>query len=381
MKRTTRALLAATLSSMLVGGLLVPAASAASTSNDTELPAAVDKGLLRAQAIVKQYAPNPKSVGVTAKLSKRPPAGVTIAVVHSGSAAAQVIYSYVVEAALLFGWKVENFSGATTAEKHQQLFSAALDIKPTAIIDPTGEPSVVGSTNVQRSTAQNTFVVCSSCIEPAPAKNWNSTISGPANAQLLGQVLSAGVVSASKANANIQMVTVPLIATQKLTAAAFARSTTTLCPKCQVGDNPFAISDAGSKIPAAMVSIAQRNSAVNWIVGGGFLLTGIQPALTAAGYGGGKVQLASYSGSAGNYDAMRAGTQAADAASGQPIVSYRSVDAVARWVNKQTQVSNPLPVQLLTNVNIKSAIFSSDGSVYIGVAGALDQFKRLWLMK
>ncbi len=380
MNRTSRALLGAGMSTLLVGVVLMPVASAASASGGSSAPTAVDKGLLRAQKIVQQYAPNPKSIGVTTKLTKKPGTDVTIAVVRSGSPASQTIFDYISQAATLFGWTVKDFAGATTAERHQQLFSAALDLKPVAIIDPTGEPSIVGSTNVQRSTAQNTFVVCSSCVEPSPAKNWSSTITGPANSKLLGQVLAAGVVAASKGAANIQMITVPLVVTQTLTTASFIASVKAMCSKCQIADNPFTNADAGTKIPGAMVSLVQRNPGVNWVVGGGFLLTGIQPALTAAGYGGGKVQLASYSGSPPNYAALRAGTQAADAASAQPIISYRAVDAVARWVNGQAQVSNPLPVQLLTNVNINSAVFYPDGN-YVGVQGALDQFKRLWLMR
>ncbi len=381
MNRSVNVLVAVSVSGLLVGGAIAPSASALAGSTDSTVTAAVDKGLLRAKQIVAKYAANPKTIGVTTKLTKKPRTGLTIAYVYTGTSTSQVVGENLVQAASLFGWDVKLFPGATTPEKYQQLMSAALDLKPTAIVSPTSEPSAMGQSIIQRSIDQNTFIVCTSCIEAPPAKNWNTRgISGLSLPALQGQILAAAVVAASGGTANTQVISAPLLATSLITTDTFNKSMKAMCPKCKVTENQFAVGDVGTKIPGAMVSIVQRDPSVNWIVGIGAFLTGVQPALSTAGFGGGKVQLASYSGSPANIAALRAGTQAAEVPSSLPINAYRAVDAVARWVNKQPQLTTSIPLQLLTNVNVNSAVYDSAG-VYLAVPGALDQFKRIWLMK
>jgi ribose transport system substrate-binding protein len=380
MIRSMRTLVGAGASSLLLASVLVPTAAAATDAGSPSASTTVDKGMLRAVAIVKKYSPNPKTIGVTTKLTKKPASNVTIAVVDSGSATAQQIFDYVTQAATLFGWTVKRFPGANTPDKIQSLFSAALDTNPTAIYTGSAEPTQVGSANIQRSIDQGTFVVCTSCTQAPPAKNWNTQgingVTGPARQ---GQILAAGVVVSSKGTANALNLILPATVSTAISSQAFNKSLKQMCPACKVSDAPYTLADIGSKVPGGVVSAVQRDPSINWITSVGALTTGVQPALAAAGFGGGKVQLGTFSGNANNVAALRSGTQAIDAPTPLPINAYRGVDAVARWVNKQPQINDQIPLQLLTNVNIKSAAFDSFGS-YVGVAGALDQFKRVWLL-
>jgi len=371
MRKSLRAVAIAGVVSLLAAGALAPTVSAA--------PTAVDKGLLRAQAIVKKFAPNPKTVGITVPLTKRPPTGLTVVSLASSNEQSTIINSYIAEAAAIMGWNWKQIIySQSTPEKQRAAFQQALDLRPDAITTAGVEASVFGSDLVDKAAAQGTYVICQACVEAPPNDNWNTVVNPPAGLVAGGTAVAAAVVAASKGTANIQMISFPAVPVLKVFGDSFIAGIRAMCSKCQIAENNFSPGDIGTKVPGATVSIVQKNPATTWLVATvGSGLVGVPSALASAGLGGGKFQLASGVAGRNNLVDLNSGVQAAAFAIPNSLSGFRQIDAIARHELGMSQQKSITPFQLLTNVNIKGAVISANGD-YMGLPNYAQQFKKLW---
>lgn len=364
--------IAASVSLVLASVTLTPALAVS--------PAADSPGIIKARKIVSQYSKVPTSVGVTIPLKTKPPAGKLIIYVSSGSAASVVIANNVQEAATAAGFRFQNMPGANTPEKIRSVFQAALDQKPDGIVFFGVEPSSVGSDLIAKSTQQGVAVQSVSVFEPSPAPNWITGVNGLADTALAAQAVAAGVIVSSNGAANTQIISIPLISTTRVFAENYIKYVKAMCSKCGLAENNFTVGDIGTKIPAAMVSVVQRNPNTNWILGThADALIGLDSALAQAGLGGGKIRTATASMAGTNLSALKAGTQNMAWGLSLPLIAWRAIDNFARrFEGMPVQVSN-VPGQLITNVNAKTVPVNANGD-FIGVKNYQEQFKKLWHM-
>ncbi len=364
-------------SSILMTGLATSPATALNNSQAPTEDDAAAKAMARAMKITAQFAKIPTSIGVTVPLKARPQAGFSLCAVSSGSSGGAALHRGAKEAAGVLGWNYREFTGATTPEKIQSTFRQALDSGCQGIYMNAIEPSVVGASLIKQSTDLGILVVDSQIVEPTPAPNWNTGLQSPATQILSGQAISSAVTVQSRGLANVQFMSVPLYPTfQAFNKAAIAQFKL-VCPKCQLAENNFtSLTEIGTKMPPAMVSVVQRNPKTDWIVVPyGDFLVGVPQALAAAGIT--KMNYASNIAAVSNFTGIRQGQQTLGMAQALPIVGWRAVDNMSRMLQKMTTQNNAVPMQILTPKNIGAASFDEFGQ-FIGIPNYRAQFAKLW---
>lgn len=367
MRKLTTAVAFIGAASLLVSGL-APAAFAANPQ---------DKGVNLATAIVAKYNKTPTSIGITTKLTKKPPRGQFVVALSNGGDENKVLDESIADAAKVLKWKYRELVGAVSPETQRSLFSQALSLKPDYIHISGIEPSTL-SDLLTKAKKAGVVVICSACMSKPTSALEDTHIAGPKTIDLWGQMIAAYTVAATKGNVKAQGITVPLYPILRRFDVSFAKNLKRLCPtKCTYEENDQQLTDIfAGKVPQAAVNIVASNPGTNWIVSdlGGWV-TGVSaalknPAIAIGGLTAGKA----------NVQGLKDGSESAWTGYSLPIVGWSVVDSMARHSIGMPYLKNELPTQILTKQNANSLVLTKEGD-YLGVSNYQKQFKNIWGVK
>lgn len=360
------------------GSLALVGIAPAATSAPAAAPAA--DGVATAKKIVGRYSPNPKNIGITKKLTKRPPKGKYVVMLSNGGDENKVLDEAIMAASKDLGWKSKELVGAVDPETQRKLFSQALSLKPDYIHISGIEPSTL-SDLLPKAKKQGVVVICSACMSKPVSALEDTHIAGPKMLDRWGQMIAAYTVANTNGKANVQGITVPLYPILIRFDQAYEKNLKRLCPTCKYEANPQQLTDIfAGKVPSAVVSIMKANPSTNWLVSdlGGWMV-GVPAALKSAGLNG-KAQIGGLTAGKANIQGLKDGTESAWTGYSLPIVGYSVVDSMARNSVGMPYVTNDLPTQILTPQNIDKAVLTADGD-YLGVKDYRNQFLKLWRVK
>src|SRR4051812_21578042 len=376
---------------LAAAGLVLSACSSSSSSVSTGTPAepsasaaTADAGVVAAKAYLATQQANPTTIELSTPLTKKPATGKLAVKLVTPQPVTQVVSDGTKAAAEALGWSYKAIPVAATAEGIQKAFQTALELQPAPVgIEVSGYPKVTFAAQLAEAKKRGIAVVSESTTDAAGTGDGIvALLDGPSQVQLWGKAIAAKVVADSNGKAQVAMVSVSAYPILGEFVKGFKDALTEWCPTgCSVTDLDQQATDVGTKTPTSIVSALQRNPKLNYAVFSfGDLTIGLHAALTAAGLSD-KVKIAGETATAANLQAVKDGSELAWTGFAAPVLGWRTVDAMARFVNGDDLApasAAPLPTQVVTKENVGSILTDSAG-YYIGVTDYADQFKKLWL--
>jgi ABC-type sugar transport system substrate-binding protein len=369
------------LAALAASALLAACGSSGGTSSGT--PAASPGS--PAQAVTSAPTPPtapPTQLGVTTKLPKAPPKGLTVAWAECALPSCSTFTPAFQSAAKALGWnlKVYTYKSGAPAPAIQEAVSNNVN----AIVI-TGEPTALFKPQLAAAHAKHIPVISADDITPPDQATGLMTQFG--DASMFGNEgvqLAEWMLHQSGDKAHIAYVNIPDYPILNAGYAALKTTVAKYCPKaCSVDQIALNVAELGAgKAPSTIIAYLQSHPDVNYLdFSFADLLTGVQPALKAAGLAG-KVKLTGQA--LGNAPAVIAGLKDGSIAAwvAQPnyYQAWLQMDAAARLAVGATLTQERAAALLPTWV-VDSAASAGPLTALGGWDGPLDyqaKFKALW---
>jgi ABC-type sugar transport system substrate-binding protein len=337
---------------------------------------ATSSGVASARKAVAQLEQPPKPISLPA-LSKRPPAGKTVALVSCPVPGCKLAESSTIPAARLLGWKVKVLDGGLTPEKYVAAADQALQMNPDYIIFTALQPNATIQKELNQAKSRNIPVASFASSDP-PGNGMTATIFGQHTLRALGTGLAQWVTADSNGKAKVVYLHDPSAASWKQSDATFMSTIVKLCPGCKVDQLQESDLNIGKSIPQQVVSYLQKNPDTQYVVtafSARFL--GAPTALKAAGFGS-KVKLGSATSTPADYALTKANDPPYTLLAAEQEGGYRALDVFARLSvgdSIATCCTDPtLYEQLLTSNNVNSF----NNKLEWGVPNLAKTFAGLW---
>ncbi|WP_261567238.1 substrate-binding domain-containing protein [Frankia gtarii] len=322
----------------------------------------------------------PSGIGYSTPITKKAPPGLRVVVLEANVPIARRIDEERAAAAEALGWKYSKIVIGTGAEDAAKAMSQALDQKPDFIFEAGYNMSAFGD-QVARAQSQGVKIIAQ-CITDKPSGPLIAVDCDLHSTDLMAKATAAYIAAHGNGEDVIQLLSSTAFPIDDYYGKSLANQLKPWCPKCEVKTVSFQLSDLGTKLPGMVVSALQRDPDTTYIVSSfGDALTGVEPALAAAGLTG-KVKIGGYLPGVDQYQALRDKKQVFWAQDQAPIAGWREMDIAARAAvgDPISTVTNTAPVsQVLTSDNIGSASFDTSG-FWLGVRDFADTYKKLWLL-
>jgi ribose transport system substrate-binding protein len=360
---------------------LVATMTAACSSGDADssnaAPDAESRaGVEAAEAAVEEYLKEPTEIPLTEPLKSKPATGETFVYIKCDQSQCVQQAEAIQEATDALGWEYRDvpFQAADPATLVSAM-KQALELDPVAVGIPS-QPQAVWQGVIPDYMAAGVPIV-STFVGPM---EYDDTVIGQIGADQTkyGEMLANWVIADSGGQAHVVYQTVSAFTILDSNAKGFTDTMEENCPDCTVTivDNTVPQLGAG-QVTSTVVAAVQKDPKINYVVAGnGPFLTGLVPALNAAGLSD-RVKIAGGSGDTTNLTNVKAGQE--HASTGTPIdyAQWLMIDLVLRHLQgmdfDQAVGSDELPTQLLTN-DVDFEISTS----YNKPADWQEQMKELW---
>jgi ribose transport system substrate-binding protein len=361
-------------------GAATAAADAGTTASTTADAAA--PGLEAAKAFVEEHSQNPTEIPLADKpLSKRPPSGKTIVYLECGTPNCKNIGNGIQEGAEALGWTLKRIPAGLTPEEVVKAWQSAISMKPDAAMI-AGFGGDVAAKQIADFTATGAPWVGESVTDTVGENGLLAVIAGPDDFVLRGQYLAQWLAADSEGDANAILFNSPAFTILKPYQEAMEAQLKESCPTCKLTVQNINPADAGTKLPGTIVSAAQRDPDVNYVVpawSDGAL--GVPQALKSAGLSD-RVQMITQGAGKVNLQQVQNNETPVFVPESATIEGWMMVDALARhFVGDEIPVDDyqVTPHQYLTPDNLKEALGGSYGDYnWVGVLDYADQYKQLW---
>jgi ABC-type sugar transport system substrate-binding protein len=361
------------------------AATTADSGGDTSTMASDSgdsAGVTEAKKFVADNLQNPTEVRNGDKpLSKTPPTGKTIAYLQCGTPNCKDIGDAVEEAAGALGWNVKRIDAGLTPEEVVKAWNTAISLKPDAAMIAGFGRDVAGA-QIKQFAATGAPWVAESLTDPVGEDGLLAVIDGPQDFIDAGKWLANWMVAESGGDVNAILFNSPAFVILKQYQTAMQDELMRLCPDCKFQVQNINPADAGTKLPQTIVSAAQRNPDVNYVVpawSDGAI--GVPQALKSGNLTD-RVKMITQGEGKVNLQQVQNGETPAFVPRSATLEGWMMVDALARHfvgdpVDEDAYAT--VPRQYLTPDNLEAALGGSYGSYkYDGVLDYADQYKKLW---
>jgi hypothetical protein len=383
-KHTRRTSAAVAVGLVALAGLGVSASSVAASSSSR---AAAD--LTNAKRLLGLYEQTPAQLAPTALLKKKPPTGKTIVFLQNPNQAPTTIQmgDELTQAAKLLGWKLKRLNVTGALADEQNAIKQALQLKPDGIISFDGFSTTDLRDELQAAKDQKVpFVLGATQLTNGLQFPIVGGYGGNFSNQRQVEAWASWIAVDSGGKGHVALVTIEAIPIVKTFDRMMENALKRLCPGCtfKVVDN--SISDIGTTIPGRVVSTLQKDKSVNYLatITGAFL-TGVQPALRAAGLDK-RVKINGFNPSQSDMDQVKAGTEAAWVGLYNPWGMWWLMDSLARYYSGTALVTEKQahpPVHVLDKASYKEKD-ASGKPLTVAVGASHDtlvaQFKKTWLL-
>ena len=351
--------LKASLASLAVIAIAVSACSssgnggsASSTGNPgaSGTGASGGAGLAAAKAATEKNLQEPTSIPLTEPLTSRPPTGKTF-VFMKCELQCQVEADAIKQATAALGWTYKEVAfqdsdPATLVAGMKQ----ALVYHPAAVGIPALPEAVWQSVIPAYKTAGVLIVT-----NMAGPMNYDDTVIGQAGAGAntqWGQMIADWAIADSNGHAHVLLQTVNDYPVVMQFANAYQETMKQNCPGCSVTVVNNTISQVVSgQVNGTVVAALQKDPSINYVAtGDGPFITGLVPALAAAGLGN-RVKISGESGSTSDLANVKAGKESAFTGPALGYMAWLMIDIVLRHMEGMSYQQNGdggLPTQLLT---------------------------------
>lgn len=352
-----------------------PAAASSSTS-----------GVAAATAVVQAKQVEPKDIPSLPPLPKAPEKGLKVAFLTCQATACSLLNPGFTAAAQALGWSpsVVTYSSAQPGQALQQAIDSGYKyIATTSITLSEITPQI------QEAKAKGIaiFGAYTTDTPQGAANGLYGVAQNGGSSQAEGSLIADYVISASKGNANVVYVELPIYPSLVTGGDAVKAELAKNCPSCGFSTLGLTVSQLGAgQGPSAMVSYLQSHPDVNYLLlSFQDLDPGLVPAMRTAGLLG-KVKIVGVEAQANQLKEIQDGTEAAWSVLPEPYVMWAVVDWMARQSEgvlnpsdlAATDGSNGKEQFLVTNAQEAATQLSENGGNWPGPANYQTEFKQLW---
>jgi ribose transport system substrate-binding protein len=380
MKRSLAAPLLAVLASITVLAACSSTSSSSSGAGTDAGHSSATGGTAAAQAAaakkrVAPYLAQPTTIGITRKLTKKPPAGKKAYMIAGPEGALAGAKTQFVQAAAALGWtgKVITFDITNPLAPGQAIQQAI-----------TGGASYIAVYSVAAAQMTQGLAAAKAAHVPVIEVYNSDPVQGAANgiyaSVAAGQkpfwnILPDFIIGGSGAKAHVLLVNVPDVIVLKTVAAIASAQFASQCSACTVKTLNISASDLGNgSVPSEVVSALQADPSINYaLFTFGDLAGGVPQALQSAGL---KAKIVGGSPDLAQIQSLDSGTSAAWAEFGDPESAWRAVDAMARLsvgdpVDESQANEQPFVIFTPHSAPRPAALWN-------GPSGFQNQYRALW---
>ena len=338
-------------------------------------------GIAEAKKLAAAATKPPASIGLTKRLSKRPPKGKKITFLQCSQPVCTAFMAGLKEASAVLGWSVKSISFEQTPEGIQAGVQAAIDGKPDGIfftgISPAFITKQLADAKSKRIPIVDGFDAATKFAFPII-----SMVGGDRDTSAWSRKTADWVIADSNGKANVVIFNISAYTTLNNATNAFKGEIKRLCAGCKVKVNDAKVTDVGSKLPAATVSALQRDPSITHVAFAfGDMMIGVPAALKAASLNG-KAKLVSYgSASPGLLNDIIKGDAHASSAWSIPLNSWTALDSLARYFvgdKASIQAQPPTPHMVITAANAKAQYKNDTDFDFAAPKNYKAAFKKLW---
>ena len=368
MRQTIRAVALVAAASMTMAGI-APAAMATEPAAD---------GITVAKAVVAKYSKTPTSIGNIAPIGKPIPKGKYIITITNATDAAITLNKNIIEGGKILGWKVEALQAENTLEGQRKVLQQAINKKPDGIAVSGMEADSYGDL-YKAAGEKGIAIICSACMSKPVGGLVDTSIVGPKQQDLYGQMIASYTVATVKGTPNVQMFGLSVYPILRRFDTAYQKTLKRLSPKATF---KYSELDFATGVPQQVANVYKANTGTNFITSDlGDFFIGVPQGLTSVGAKPGSAPM--IGGLTAGKDAIQSlKNKTTNAWTGYPlpIVGFRVIDQFARYWTKTAFAKADVPTQLLTQQNIGSVVLTPQGD-FLGVKDYQAQFKKLWGVK
>jgi ribose transport system substrate-binding protein len=354
--------------------------AAGTSAGGSSTSSAGGSGNAEASAFLQKAEATPTGIGYSTPISKKAPTNIKVVVLEANVPIAHRIDQERAAAAKALGWSYSSILVGNGPEDAAKAMSQALDQKPNFIFEAGYNMSAYGD---QIARAQSMGVkIIAQCITDDPSGPLIAVDCDKTSTDLMAKASAAYIASHGTGHDDIQLMdtsSFPIDAYYNKQLTAHLKA---WCSGCKVSTIEFQLSDLGTKLPGMVVSAIQRDPKTDYLVAPfGDAMTGVEPALQAAGVSG-SLKIGGYLPGVAQYKALRDKTNAFWVMDQTPIAGWREMDIAVRAAvgDPITTVTDSAPVsQLFTPDNISTAVFDQQG-FWLGTHNFADDYKKLWLL-
>jgi ribose transport system substrate-binding protein len=344
LRRNVSALCVAAASVVALGAG-ISSASASGKVKAASVAASHSSAVAAAKAEVKKLEARPTTFTVPS-LPSKPAKGKTVDFVVCATTTCQGFVPYLRQAVQAIGWKLQTVQGGFEPDQIQSAWNKVLRNKPNGVIASGGIPPSLFQTQLKQLHAEGIPVVLHDQEAVSDPDVTGFVLSNTANRQF-GQELG-DLVIADSGGKNVHAVLfdtpqVPVFANED--AALTSTFKSSACQNCSVAKVSFAVSAAGTTLPAEVVSYLRAHPTINYVYFGfNDAVDGVPAALQQAGLNG-KVKLLINNIAATEATYVKAGTVWAAAANPWPEVMWQDLNVILAKLEK-APMAPVLSVQL-----------------------------------
>lgn len=362
------------------------AASTATTATPSAASSSSAAGVAAATAVVQAAQTEPKNIPSLPPLPKAPQKGIKVAFLTCQATACSLLNPGFTAAAQALGWSptVITYSSSQPGQAVQQAIDAGYKyIATTSITLSEITPQI------QEAKAKGIpiFGAYTTDTPQGAANGLYGVAQNGGASQAEGKLIADYVISASKGNAHVVYVELPIYPSLVTGGQAVQAELAKNCPTCTFSTLGLTATQLGTgQGPSAMVSYLQSHPNINYLMlSFQDLDPGLVPAMRTAGLLG-KVKIVGVEGQASQLKEVENGTEAAWSILPEPYVMWAVVDWMARQSEgvltpsalAATDGSNGKAQFLVTNASEAAAQLSENGGNWPGPVNYQSEFKQLW---
>lgn len=378
MQKTRR--LASLATALVIGAAAVTGCGSDDDSSSTAAAGAggADASAVDVAAATKFLAPytgKSSPFTVTEPLKEKPKAGTKVIFLNPGTAIGSLMYSLLEPAAKEMGVELSQVKAGPSAQATSAALDSVVEQKPDGVIDIGLEP-VLFANQLKQLKDQGTVFVASG-ISGGDKYGLGTVPYGPADSELVGQLMAAWAVKQSKGDLKEAVFySIPELGFSKPTLAGAKAKLAELCAACKLREVDIPASAIGTSAPQTIVSDLQANPKTQAaIYSADDLQVGLPAAMKTAGL---DVPGIGAGPSPTTLQQIKSGQQAAGTGTDLPVIVWTLMDQFARTLADQELGAEQ--AKGITNHQVleKADITFDPKNGWTGYPDFVQRFKKLW---
>lgn len=355
---------------------VMPAAASAS------VPTATDPGVAAANKALSYVSTMPTQIPIKVRLTKRPPTGKKVFVVHNSSSQNTQLYNGLSAASAVLGWSPTRLTYPANPADAVGLVRQAIQQGADYIaVQGTEVPVLQPAIDAARAANIPIFLISTAAV-PAGKANWIfSSVGNTREWVPRGELTAAMATSLGNGKGTILTFNVPQFEIFQVWQTSFETTLKKLCPACTISGRvnvPFGDVFNGNGSSAVIAYLRSHPEVTQVACSNGTWCVDFPAKAAAAGIKLGVGGVSFYNASVNVAQLPQIANGSVNMAIASPIeyLGWQTIDAMARYSVGDSIVPNwnsRAPLWLRTSKNT-----TADSQMYAGPVNYTGQFKRLW---